>query len=118
MASSQNQQLISDTLNDLDEYIIVWFDKHIDSIQQSLVHQIKFRAVLDYLQFYDDIDKCEQYIRKLKHQRVYFVIAVETGSSIVERLHDLRQVQSICLYKVNPYTSDPNWAIAKRKVQF
>ncbi|CAF1614671.1 unnamed protein product [Adineta ricciae] len=99
MQNTEPTSTVFDKLEISTEYIIIWFDENFEMRKQYMISKIKLRAIVDYLMWFDDMDRCEAYLRRLKHEYVYFVISSDTAQPVVDRVHDLRPVHLIYIYK-------------------
>ncbi|CAF1269285.1 unnamed protein product [Adineta steineri] len=86
----------------LEDFFLVWLDANVNNLKMNIDVQQQLRKCIRNPQTFDDINKCELYIRFVPvDQRVVLIVNNNLGQEIVPRIHQLQQVSSIYLYDTN-----------------
>ncbi|CAF3288431.1 unnamed protein product [Rotaria socialis] len=93
------------------EYLIAWVASNADTIvHNTLISDIKFRRIVDYLLLFTEIKKCEDFIRQVKNEKIFIITEASSATpEVIARIHDYRQVYFVFVYKQNinnAYTLD------------
>ena len=103
------------TDRNFETYFLVWLDASIYSQENSAAQEI-LRSTITYLQEFDQLDECEDYIQSLSlEDRIVFIVSGHFGQEIVPRIHHLRQVSAIYIYYTNKQFHQ-QWSNQYRKV--
>ena len=101
--------------NNFETYSLIWLDASINS-EENIDAQKKFRSSINYLQTFEQVDQCENYIRSVSSQdRIVLVISGGLGQQLVPKIHHLDQVYSIYVYCANKQFHQ-QWAQQFKKV--
>ena len=86
----------------LETYSLIWLDASVNSSQENVEAQQQLRTSINHLRIFEDDEQCENYIRSVpKEDRIVMIVNGPLGRQIVPRIHQLRQVFSICVYCMN-----------------
>ncbi|CAF1609919.1 unnamed protein product, partial [Didymodactylos carnosus] len=85
------------------EYLIAWLASDADTIvRNTLISHIKFRRIVDYLFLFTEINKCDDFIRQVKNEKLFIITETSSATTeVIARIHDYRQVYSVFVYKQN-----------------
>lgn len=85
------------------EYITVWLASNADTIvHDTLISHLKYRRIVDYLFLFTEITKCEDFIKQVKHEKIFIVTEASIATTeVIARIHDHEQVYLIFVYKQN-----------------
>ncbi|CAF1058520.1 unnamed protein product [Didymodactylos carnosus] len=84
------------TSTNLETFLIVWLDANVTKTQDNLDTYTELRAAVNYIKTFDELQKCEEYILRIKREKIILIVSGGLGREIVPRLHDL--VQLNCIY--------------------
>ncbi|CAF1489922.1 unnamed protein product, partial [Didymodactylos carnosus] len=98
--STKNISLNYDRSQNLETFSIVWLDRNIHDFDDVDDIQKEFRAIIDYIQLFDRLEKCEDYMKKAKEDKIYFIVSQEYAPNIISHIHDLQQVQTIYIFSL------------------
>ena len=102
--------------NNLDAFPLVWLDNLVNISQENLDGQRLIRSSIDHLKTFENIDKCEEYIRSIsREERIILIVSGRLGREITPRIHQLPQVSSIYVYCLDKSTNE-QWAKQFKKV--
>ena len=89
----------SSSTNNLETFSLFWLDASVNTSTENLQAQAKLRSVINHLQTFDNVAKCEQEIHSLtKDDRLVLIVSGGYGREIVPRISHLQQVSSIYVY--------------------
>jgi len=95
---------------------LLWLDKLVNRSQDNLDSQKLIRSSIDHLKTFDDVTKCEDYIRSIPlNERVLFIVSGRLGREIIPRIHHCRQISSIYIYCLDK-SANEQWAKSYKKV--
>ncbi|CAF5227100.1 unnamed protein product, partial [Rotaria magnacalcarata] len=72
-----------------ESFACLWLDQSINTTKDNLETQKELRQVINHLRTFDDMDKCEEYIRQITKEKVVLIVSGASGRELVPRLHDL-----------------------------
>ncbi|CAF0923583.1 unnamed protein product [Rotaria sordida] len=75
----------------VENFLLVYLDSLIPD--NSLL--IKFRALINYLKIFDDVDDCIAFINNISNEKIIFIVSDALGDPIVSRIQDLQQLFAI-----------------------
>jgi hypothetical protein len=93
------------------EYLIAWLASDADTIVHKTLHScVKFRRIVDYLLLFTELNKCDDFIRQVKNEKIFIITEASSATTeVIARIHDYKQVYSIFVYQQNidnPYKID------------
>ncbi|CAF0869022.1 unnamed protein product [Rotaria sp. Silwood1] len=81
--------------NNFGIYSIVWLDASINS-QNNIDTQKRIRSSIKYLEIYEKLDACKNYIYSVSsHHRVILIVSDYFGQQLIPEIHNLPQIFSI-----------------------
>jgi len=102
--------------NNLTTYPLIWLDSLVNTSEENLDGQKLIRASIDHLKKFDNVNKCEEYIRSIaQDERIILIVSGRLGREIIPRIHQLRQVSSIYVYCLDK-SANEQWAKQYKKV--
>ena len=97
---------------------LIWLDSLVNTSQQHVHCQKLVRSSIDHLKTFEDVDKCEEYIRSVsQHERIILIVNARLAQEIIPRIHQLRQVSSIYIYCIDKLPNE-QWVQQYKKVGF
>jgi hypothetical protein len=82
-------------------YSLVWLDESINS-PENLDAQNTIRSTINYLEKFDQLNKCEDYIQSVSSEhRIVLIVSGHLGQQLLPQIHHLPQVFSIYIYCTN-----------------
>ena len=78
--------------SNLESFACLWLDQNVNSTDDNLETQQQLRQVINHLQTFDDGDQCEQYIGKIKQEKIVFIVSGSLGQEVIPRIHSLPQL--------------------------
>jgi hypothetical protein len=86
----------------MNEYYVYWLDEfHNDLLKYYHVDQSKLRAIIDYLQTFNEFNQCETVVRENIGIKVFIIVNSSSCIKLLNSLNDLEEVHSIYTYKDN-----------------
>ncbi|CAM4820955.1 unnamed protein product [Rotaria magnacalcarata] len=86
----------SDVQVNLETFYLIWLDAAVNVTDENIESQKLLRASINYLEIFDNDEKCENHIQSLSvHDRVVLVVSGRFGQFIVPRIHSLRQLSAV-----------------------
>ncbi|UJR19907.1 hypothetical protein I4U23_023039 [Adineta vaga] len=80
----------------LETFCILWLDANSKETRDT---EQKLRSTINYLKKFQDIDQCQQYIKRAeKNDRFIIIVSGQLGRELVPAIHTHRQVVSIYIY--------------------
>jgi len=78
-------------LDNFEPFTLVYLDDDFDENDKE------FRSVIDYLQCFNDFEKCEEFIlnNNNKYDHLFFIVSNQYVTNIVSHIHDLTQIIAI-----------------------
>lgn len=94
-------ELFRDTAEDEQESLIVWYDQTVDTVLDDLMKKHKFRQISQYIQTFDNIKQCKEYVRQIPFERIILVTSTnnEDNRKLIDDLVNCEQIYSIFVYK-------------------
>ncbi|CAF1588392.1 unnamed protein product, partial [Didymodactylos carnosus] len=78
-----------DRTENLEQFGVVWFDTDINiNNKDRATIRIKLREIIDYLQTFDNIELCEEYIRNVKTETVFLIISSKLADKAFKWLQE------------------------------
>ncbi len=103
--------------NILPTYPLIWLDSLVNISEENLDGQKLIRSSIDHLKTFDNINKCEEYIRSISSdERIILIVSGRLGREIIPCIHQLRQVSSIYVYCLDK-SANEEWAKQYKKVK-
>ncbi|CAM4887127.1 unnamed protein product [Rotaria socialis] len=100
-AKSSNSQMTK-IADNLEIFSLIWLDASVNTSKENVHAQSDLRGIINYLKTFDNIQKCEKYIRKsLESDRIVLIVSGGLGKEIVPQIYKLKQVCSIYVYCMN-----------------
>ncbi|CAF0828725.1 unnamed protein product [Didymodactylos carnosus] len=115
-AATTTQASVQKLSVNLETHACLWLDQDVNSTQDNLETQQQLRKIINYMQTFDDLEKCEDYIRQAKNEKIVLIVSGRFGKEIIPRLHDLAQFSACYIYCGNKAAND-KWAKAYPKVK-
>ena len=78
--------------------IYLWLDQSVNTSENNIEFQEQLRHITDNLRTFDNIQRCEEYIRKVTNEKIVLIVSGAFGRQIVPRLHDLYQMSACYVY--------------------
>ncbi|CAM4895674.1 unnamed protein product [Rotaria socialis] len=103
------------TSSNFESFTCLWLDQSVNTTQDNLETQKELRQVINHLRTFDDMDKCEQYIRQITTEKVVLIVSGALGRDLVPRLHELPQF-SACYVFCQDQKRNEEWANKYHKV--
>jgi hypothetical protein len=86
----------------LETFSLVWLDATIGNSKDSRNTEQQLRNIINHLRKFEDRHECEQYIeQRAQDERLVLIVSGELGQEIVPRIHHMRQVTSIYVYRTD-----------------
>ncbi|CAM4905379.1 unnamed protein product [Rotaria socialis] len=101
--------------SNFESFACLWLDQSVNTTQDNLETQKELRQVINHLRTFDDMDKCEQYIRQITTEKVVLIVSGALGRDLVPRLHELPQF-SACYVFCQDQKRNEEWANKYHKV--
>ncbi|CAF1539434.1 unnamed protein product, partial [Rotaria sordida] len=96
--------------DNLEIFSLIWLDASVNTSKENIKAQSDLRAIINYLKTFDNVVKCEKYIRKCdESDRIMLIVSGGLGREIVPRIYKFRQVSSIYVYCMNK-KKNKEWA--------
>ncbi|CAF1576083.1 unnamed protein product, partial [Rotaria sordida] len=86
-----------------DDYVmpVIWLDNEVRDSEENLKMQDELNVVTPSLKVFNNIEDCEDYIRKLATtDKVILIVAGSVGSILVPSVYDSEQIDVIYIYTV------------------
>lgn len=85
--------------DNLETFNLFWLDASVNTSLENVQVQSKLRSIINHLKTFDDIQRCERYIRALpKDDRLVLIVSGGFGRQLVPRIVDLQQVYAIYVF--------------------
>jgi hypothetical protein len=98
-------------------YPLIWLDRLVNISEENLDGQKLIRSSIDNLKTFENVNKCEEYIRSISSdERIILIVSGRLGREITPRIHELRQVSSIYVYCLDK-SANEEWAKQYKKVK-
>lgn len=108
--------LIKPMTKEDDTFPLIWLDSLVNTSQENLDGQKLIRSSIDHLKTFENIERCEEYIRSISHnERIILIVSSRLARDIIPRIHQLRQVSSIYIYCLDK-SANEQWAKQYKKV--
>jgi len=101
--------------NNLELYSLIWCDANVDKTEENIQTQMKLRSSINYIQTFDNMNECEEYIKGVKYEKVVLIVSGNIGHLMVPRIHALKQLTSVFVYCGNRVQHE-TWAKNYKKV--
>lgn len=103
-------------LANMELFACIWLDQFIHSESNREVME-KVRLIINYLKTFDNEQLCEEYIRKIKTEKIVLIVSGALGRTLVPRIHDLPQFVA-CYVFCRHRKSNKEWADQYYKVSY
>lgn len=98
-------------------YPLIWLDRLVNISEENLDGQKLIRSSIDNLKTFENVNKCEEYIRSISSdERIILIVSGRLGREITPHIHELRQVSSIYVYCLDK-SANEEWAKQYKKVK-
>ncbi|CAF3589996.1 unnamed protein product [Rotaria sp. Silwood1] len=106
------------TMSDnLETFSLIWLDASVNTSKENIEAQADLRTIINYLKTFDNVSKCEKYIRKCdESDRIVLIVSGGLGREIVPRIYKLRQVSVIYVYCMDK-KKNKEWAKQYSKIK-
>lgn len=112
-----------DRMNNMEQCTVVWLHRkaNVRNSDHSKYIRAQLRDIIDYLQAFNDVIECEQYIREAKNESIFFVVSSEFAQVIIPNVHAYISMRAIYIYKDGDTNSEAdcineNWQKVYPKV--
>ncbi|CAF2520409.1 unnamed protein product [Rotaria sp. Silwood2] len=103
--------------DNIETFSLIWLDAAVNSSKENIQAQPDLRAIINYLKVFENVEKCEKYIRKShESDRIVLIVSGGLGQEIVPRIHKLRQLCVIYIYCMNK-KKNKKWASQYSKIK-
>lgn len=94
----------------LETFLLVWLDQNIDTSPENKATQNKLRNILTCLVTFDNVESCEQWLKKCTmEEKIVLIVSGAFGEYIVPKIHYLPTIISIYVYCLDVSRNEP-WA--------
>ncbi|CAF1178735.1 unnamed protein product [Didymodactylos carnosus] len=93
----------------LETFSLIWIDENANKTEDNLTTQKRLRAKINFLKIFEKIDECEQYIQKIKDEKIILIVSGSVGRQLVPKIHDLTQLSAIYVYCMDKINNE-KWA--------
>ncbi|CAF3631419.1 unnamed protein product [Rotaria sp. Silwood1] len=94
----------------LENFQIVWVDANIAKTDDNLQTISLLRAVINYLNLFDNTIDCYEYIATVKDEKVFLIISGSISQDLVPYLYHMPQVQFVYIYSFDT-EKHKHWAM-------
>ncbi|CAM4744774.1 unnamed protein product [Rotaria magnacalcarata] len=101
--------------SNVEPFTYLWLDVDVNATEYNLDIQKELRQIIDHLRTFTDSDQCEQYIRKVKHEKLVLIVSGTLGRKLVPRIHDLPQFSACYVFCKNEAANE-QWANQYNKI--
>lgn len=101
----------------LESVSCLWLDQNVNSTEDNRQTHQELRQIINYLKIFDNSDRCEEYIRQIKHEKVVLIVSGSLGRHIVPKIHPLSQL-SACYVFCGDQKANEQWARDFNKVSY
>ncbi|CAF2792622.1 unnamed protein product [Rotaria sp. Silwood2] len=103
--------------DNIETFSLIWLDAAVNTVKENVRAQSELRAIINYLKVFEDLEKCEKYIRKShESDRIVLIVSGGLGQQIVPQIYKLRQVRTIYIYCMNT-KKNKKWASEYSKIK-
>ncbi|CAF4570658.1 unnamed protein product [Rotaria socialis] len=103
--------------DNLETYSLVWLEPAVNKVKEFIEAQSRLRKLINHLQTFEDVEQCESYIKSVsKENRIIFISNDRLGQEVVPRIHLLRQIFTIYIFKSDNKRSN-DWTKNFEKVK-
>ncbi|CAF3116856.1 unnamed protein product [Rotaria sp. Silwood2] len=103
--------------DNLETFSLIWLDAVVKTAKENIGAQSDLRAIINYLKVFNNVEKCEKFIRKCHDaDRVVLIVSGGLGQQIVPRIYKLQQVRAIYVYCMDK-KKNKKWASQYTKVK-
>jgi tetratricopeptide (TPR) repeat protein len=99
-------------------FLLLWLDGSIDEVNNDDCRNsiAKLRQVVNTINTFTDVDKCIDFIDRIKEERIFMIISGAFGETTVPIVHEKPQVSTIYIFCGNK-TRHEKWALQWPKVK-
>ncbi|CAF0719862.1 unnamed protein product [Rotaria sp. Silwood1] len=98
-------------------YPLIWLDSLVNTSLKYINGQKLIRSSIDHLKAFENVNKCEVYIRSISQdERIILIVSDKLAREIIPRIHELRQVSSIYIHCLGKSTNE-KWIKQYKKVK-
>ncbi|CAF4473144.1 unnamed protein product, partial [Rotaria sp. Silwood2] len=103
--------------DNIETFSLIWLDAAVNTAKENVRAQSELRGIINYLKVFENVEKCEKYIRKShESDRIVVIVSGGLGQEIVPRIYKLRQVCAIYVYCMNK-NKNKKWASEYSKIK-
>jgi len=71
----------------IENFVVVWLDPQVDEFKDDYEKSItQLRRIVNSIKTYNEIDKCLQFLRTIKNERIFVIVSGGLGHQIIEDL--------------------------------
>ena len=97
--------------------VIVWLDGSLEKLSDTSHKSLsQFRRANSLVEIFYDLDKCSEYIKSIKNEKIYLIASGSLGPQIVSQIEHLDQVVSIYIFCGNKANHE-QWTKEHRKIK-
>ena len=98
-------------------FLLVWLDANIDEAKKHFQHSLaKLRTIVRSLKTFTNPERCVQYLKTIKKEKIFLIVSGSLGQTHVPLLHDMNQLDSIFVF-CRDVPRHEQWARKWPKVQ-
>ncbi|CAF4329151.1 unnamed protein product [Rotaria sp. Silwood2] len=98
-------------------YPLIWLDSSVNTSKKCIQGQKLIRSSIDHLKTFENVNKCEEYIRSIsQNERIIFIVNDQLAREVIPRIHELRQISSIYIY-CEDKSKNEKWIKQYKKVK-
>jgi hypothetical protein len=98
-SSSVTDSILSTENIPLETFLLVWLDPHVDTSEENVTTQGRLREILTCLVTFDQVDICENWLRKCcSDEKIILIVSGAFGQEIVPTIHHLPAIITIYVY--------------------
>jgi hypothetical protein len=101
----------------IENFVVVWLDPQVDEFKDDYEKSItQLRRIVNSIKTYNEIDKCLQFLRTIKDERIFVIVSGGLGRQIIEDLQIMRTVVTVYIFCYDKDTHK-KWAINYTKIK-
>lgn len=90
----------------LESHQLIWLGADVDTLSMTVG---ELRKIIDYMELFDNIDKCLHYIERTQDTKTFLVLSGKLDELFISRLNKYENILSVYLYCRNE-DYDQQWA--------
>jgi hypothetical protein len=104
------------TSQNLETFSLLWLDENVNSNQENINAQKKFKTVINQFKTFETCQLCEEYIRQIVDvNSVILIVSGRYGKELIPTIHNLLQLNAVYVYCMDIKSSEI-WAKNYKKV--